>query len=327
MTLILLPQPKSAWRTPSLSRPKDFAGNEDQTRFSLTARLSDGHIVWRGWFDDRDDADAFLWAIASGTLRQQPDLWRMPAPWWDPYLDADLTYEFATVTFIVTTGAGTYNTPSDWDQFNNSVQVIAGGVTGTTGGAAFAYPGGAGGGYSASSNLTISGSVSLAVGGLGGSTWFNGASAGAATVSATTATNTGNGATKYNGGSGGGGDAGTGSSGGGGGAAGPHGNGNNGTNTGTLGGTGGSGDAGFGGGGGDNSAGGNGTEFDATHGCGGGGCGGRSGGGGRAGGYYGAGGGGAGKSTPSPGSGIQGLIVVTYTPVSIFSFNLAAIGM
>ena len=39
-------------------------GIENQTRFRLTARLHDGHIAWKGYFDDRDDADAFLAALA-----------------------------------------------------------------------------------------------------------------------------------------------------------------------------------------------------------------------------------------------------------------------
>lgn len=96
-------------------------------------------------------------------------------------------------------------------------------------------------------------------------------------------------------------------------------------------GTGGAGDAGFGGTGGTDAAGGNGTEWDATHGSGGGG--GASGNVSFAGGSYGGGGSGIGMSTgaASGGAGAAGLIVITYTPVpvtvSLGVTNSAAPGM
>lgn len=309
---LLLPVPRAEWRAPSLAQPKDFAGNENQTRFRLTARLDDGYVVWRGWFDDRDEADAFLWALATEQLEHEPALWRLPTPMWDPDLGEGLRYEFASVTFLTTTGSGTYNTPTDWDNTNNNVQMIAGGNNGNTSTVNFAADGGIAGGFSRTDTLTIAGALQIQVGAANtGSTWFNGANVAGATVSATTGTNTGNGTVKRNGGTGGAANQGTGLSGGGGGAGGPSGNGVAGS-----GGNGGSGDAGAGGaGGGPFSAGQPGTQFDATHGCGGGGGGGQGGASGGNGGFYGGAGGGSGKSLQSPGVGRQGIIVVTYQPI------------
>ena len=51
---LLLPMRPAEWRQPS--QRKAIFGIEDQTRFRLTARLNDGFIAWRGWFDSREDA-------------------------------------------------------------------------------------------------------------------------------------------------------------------------------------------------------------------------------------------------------------------------------
>ena len=57
---MLLPQKRKEWIASS-QRSTTF-GIENQTRWRLDARLNDGHLVWRGWFDDREDCDEFLWA-------------------------------------------------------------------------------------------------------------------------------------------------------------------------------------------------------------------------------------------------------------------------
>lgn len=311
---LLLPVPRHEWREPSHARPKDFLGNQDCTRFSLTARLDDGHVVWRGWFDDRDDADAFLWALANETIEQEPELWRMPMPGWYPGLGEGVHYEFLTTTFVTNTATVSFDTPTDWDNSNNTIRCLAGGTNGLTSASLFAADGGIGGGYSSSTAVTLAGTFQIQIGAAnGGSTFFNGANVAGATVSATVGTNTGNGATKRNGGSGGTGNQGTGLSGGGGGCAGPTGAGGAGS-----GGSGGTGDGGVGGaGGGSFSAGAAGTQFDATHGCGGGGGGGQGGASGGSGGSYGGAGGGSGKSLQNPGLGRQGMIVVSYQPVVV----------
>jgi hypothetical protein len=42
---LLLPVRKRDWNLPSRAQQKDAVGNEDQTRFRITARLHDGHMV------------------------------------------------------------------------------------------------------------------------------------------------------------------------------------------------------------------------------------------------------------------------------------------
>lgn len=220
-------------------------------------------------------------------------------------------------TFLTTTGANTWTVPADWNNSFNTIEVLGGGAS---------YSGdinklsGGGGAYSKISNLTLTpgASINYTVGvgssnnGTNVDTWFNGTTIGNASVSAAGgghggagvggATASGVGTTKFAGGAGGG----AGGSGAGG-AAGPSGAGGAGSGA-----NGGTGDNGSGGAGGTvgSHTGGNGTEFDATHGSGGGGY-------GAAGGTSGAGGnyGGGGGSTSVQGdgqSGIQGLIYVAY---------------
>jgi hypothetical protein len=197
---LLLPQRKNEWRTPSNAQRKDHLGNENQTRFRLTGRLHDGHIAWRGWFDDREDADAFLLAVLTGSILVERELWRLPTPNWHPDFGEHLTYEFATVTFITTTGAGTFTVPGDWNSATNTVGALGGGAGAGRGQSGVGNrSGGGGGAYSESANLslTIGASISVQVGasgagatvvnttgGVGGDTWFNGVSLGAATIGA-----------------------------------------------------------------------------------------------------------------------------------------------
>lgn len=397
-TRFLMPVHAAEWRAPSRALPKDELGNSNVTRFRLTARINDGHIVWRGWFDDRGDADAFLWALARGTLRIERELWDLPVETWTPRegygrlgwrpdLGEHLSYEFATQTFLTApTGSNqTYSVPSDWNSANNTIDTIAAGGSGgasiaNSAGAFRSAAGGGGGAWNRVSNLSLTpggsatyqiGSAgtaatatgtSVTAGNAGGDSWFNGATIGASSVGskagagggASTSTNSSGGAggvgasgvgsSSNNGGRGGNYTGGGGSSGspctGGGGAAGASGAGNNGVDLASLGTTatnGGSGDAGSGGAAGTTNGGngGNGTEYDATHGSGGGGASAthastnQTGG---TGGLYGAGGGAActfnsGAGTNTSGAGRQGMIVVTYTPLSVFGGNMPMLGM
>src|SRR5215472_3001634 len=180
---LLLPQRRLEWDQPS---QRVGFGIPDQTRFRLTAFLDDGAIRWRGWFDDREDADAFLFAMACGSLHYERELWRLPNPWWHPDLGEGVHYDFATVTFL-TSSPGTnvsWPVPSDYNSANNLAETVAGGGGGGSG------TGGAGGGaYSAIANLTLtpSGTATRRVGVAGaggvagsgsgvtgGDSWFNG---------------------------------------------------------------------------------------------------------------------------------------------------------
>lgn len=379
----LLPVPKSQWRSPSASVPRDQMGNETtKTYFIAKARIHDGHVVWRGVFEDRDDFDAFLWSIATGRLACEPDVWRLPTPQWHPDICDDAVFEFATQTFLTTAGSNqTYTIPVDWGNATNSIECVGGGASGAGGKATISSmyaTGGGGGGYGRIENASYSpgASITYRVGSGGGTsttdgvngseTYFDSVTYSGAPVGGSYGLK-GNKASGGPGGSAGGSGVGTftftgGASGGitgssitaavagtgGGGAAGPNGNGNDGvsspkgTSTSTSGGSGDAGSGGSGGAGGVGTAtaGGNGTEWSGSYGCGGGG------GGsyrvtaaaaavGASGGNYGAGGGGAasvssatGNSTS--GAGIQGLIVVTYTPGALFSManiNIPILGL
>lgn len=365
---LLLPQRRLEWAAPSLAQPKDQLGNENQRRFSLTARTSDGLAYWRGWFDDREDFDAFLFALHAGSLIQEPALWDIPRPAWHPDLgELPLVYYALTQIFIVT---GTSSTsPSDWPNASNTVAAIGGGGSGGAYKGSGRATGGGGAEYRASSNFSVAtpgtttfsyvigqGGASVdentASAGLNGNngtdTTFNSttvvAKAGQAGTFGTTSTESGGtggtggtGAAAHNdGGRGGNMTSGVPGSTGGGGAGGPTGAGGNGTDTtGGVPSGGGAGDGGSGGSGGTGAigsgtqtggAGGNGTEFDATHGSGGGGGNGSSSSSsviatGGAGGNYGAGGGGGLNTNTSfthgvSGVGIQGIVYLSYTPIT-----------
>jgi hypothetical protein len=357
---MILPQvPKSQWMTPSQAQPKTHLGHENHTRFRITARLNDGHPVWTGWFDDRDDADAFLHAIATDTLHIQPALWTLPTPMWTPGMAEQLSYHFSTTVYLTNTGQTSYTTPLDWSPIN-TVECIAGGGGG---GCGQEYNnggnGGGGGAYSSGTVVTIGPNTTITInigaagnainqnggaGTNGGSTWFNGSSLASSSVGAQYGfgggsgtgspdftyggqASAGTGTTLYSGGNGGRHSYG---GGGGGGAAGPFGAGGAGTNSNQAsGGTGGQGDNGHGGaGGGQNQSGSSGNEYYSGLGCGGGGGGGggdsaQS--GGSNGGYYGAGGGAGGQSTSgwyNGGGGTQGFMVLTYTPGTAGFFSL-----
>jgi len=189
------------------SQRKTLFGEANKTRFKITATLNDGYVVWRGWFDDRDDADAFLFAQATGSLINDRGLWDLPNDTWTPQHDfinvgwrpefyPDISYEFATQRFLTSTSASnqTDTVPSDWNSSNNTIEVIASGAggipaDGTYGGGV----GGGGGGYSKATNvsLTPGGSVTffLQAGGAtstsGSNCWYNGATIGASSVGAT----------------------------------------------------------------------------------------------------------------------------------------------
>ena len=373
---ILPPVPMQQWREPSAAIARDQMGNKSvETRFRLSSVLDDGFRRWTGWFDSRDDLDAFLYAIAVGTINARPELWRLPSPEWVPGLEEGAILEFATVTFYTSpTGSNqTWTRPADWNNANNTIEILgAGGSGAARNGSVEHAVGGGGGQYRKATNFTASashtyqlgaggaavspGSSTSSNGNAGGNTWFDGTTFAGATLSAQGGSggvsgagsqtggaggSTGTGGTGNNGGAGGnltGASGGGGSGGGGaGGAAGAGNAGVSASTTGTFDATnGGSGDAGSGGSAGTagtatGGAGGNGTEWDASHGSGGGGGGaartGSSTGG--SGGNYGGGGGGVrGNSVPvTSGAGIQGLMVVTYTPALLFPGNLAMIGM
>ena len=187
----LMAVPHREWMPPSRAQQKTFCGDEDRTRFRLRAKTHDGYVVWTGWFEDRNDADAFLFALVSGSLIYERELWRLPTPEWHPGVSPDLFYNFVTQTILTTTGSNqTYTSPSDWNNSSNQIECLgAAGSGGTRISASGHGAGGGAGAYSAITNFTfaspgtttatyrvgsggagVSGSTA---GNAGGPTWFN----------------------------------------------------------------------------------------------------------------------------------------------------------
>jgi hypothetical protein len=307
---LLMPMARREWIASSQRPSFEPLAHGTLTRYKLTARLHDGHPAWVGWFDDREDADAFLFSAASGTLLYERELWDLPSPHWRPGMGEELAYEFATLVFLTapTGSTQTYTSPIDWNNLNNSISTIGGGASGATNGAT-AASGGGGAAFNKTTNFSFAtpgtttatyqiaasaaGVSGTADGTAGNSSWFNGTTLGGSTVGSVGGSqglsnagpggaggvgSSGKGSSNNNGGTGGTVSAGsTSCASGAGGAAGPNGNGSNGVNnstanSSTAGGNGGAsgGGAGSAGGGASSSAGGNGTEFDASHGSGGG---------------------------------------------------------
>jgi sugar lactone lactonase YvrE len=245
----------------------------------------------------------------------------------------------AQTTVIFLTSGTSWTVPSNWNNANNTVEVIgAGGAHKSSS----ATAGAGGGSYSKANNLTLTPNSSVpynvGISGLvspGESTWFGSTSRSSALVAAaggcnatsssncTNSTSANIGSLIYAGGKGGNDGYSAGFAAGGGGAAGPHGGGSRGQDSGQYsGGSGGAGDNGYGGAGGADSngpasPGGAGGEYTSTTGGtagsgGGGGAGSNRNGGGSTGGAYGGGAGGG--NTSGTVSGGKGLIVVTYAP-------------
>ena len=353
---ILMPVPRREWMPSSQAMEKDQLGNQNRQLWQITARLNDGHIVWRGTFEDRDEADAFLHALLWARMGGPPvprELWDLPTPSWFPGLGELITYEFASPIIIV---SGTSQTsPSDYNNSNNSWQALGGGASGgATSSGTVVATGGGGGEYRKITNFSVatpgttafnytigpggtavSTSGSNANGNDGTQTTFNTSSliakpgikgaAGFQPQNGGAGGAGGTGAAANNNGGAGGNVSNTSSSSGGGAAGSAAATGGAGVNSSSSSPTaGGNSNTATGGAGGttNGAAGGNGTDFDGTHGSGAGG-GASTGSGGAAtagaGGNYGAGGGGARASAGNlgtSGAGIQGIIWGIYVPVS-----------
>lgn len=321
------------WREPSLSMPRDFLGNPEWwTRFTVSAATQDGKVFWKGTFESRDDADAFLFAAVKHTLRVERALHDLPRPMWSPgfYPDDLIVWQYATINYF-TSGTST-TIPSDWNNSINTITAIGG--AGSAGSSTFdgknwtSANGGGGGACSRISNQSYTASATRtrqigaadqdtflkaddnstnAILAKGGTAYSGGGSGGAA--------GSGVGTTKFSGGN-------TGSSsgaqgGGGGGAASYTANGNSGSGTG-------GGNSGSGAGGGSTGGiGGNGTELGSSNGAGAGGGGGDGAGGGNGGNYGGSGGGAGAGAGAAGGTSRGGILAMEYTPAAASSMKNA----
>ena len=145
----IVPAPKRDWMPSSQSLKKDQLGNVNRCRHRIRAYRY-GQKVWDGWFDDREDFDAFLEGIATGFLKYDRYLWRLPTPAWSSDLGDGLQYDFATYYYFTTTDTATaWTFPVGYNDSNNQHHIIgaggAGGVARAPSGACNASGGGAGG--------------------------------------------------------------------------------------------------------------------------------------------------------------------------------------
>jgi hypothetical protein len=208
---VLLPQPEREWRTPS--QRQSTYGIESRTWFSLVAFTSDGDSYWQGWFESQEDADAFLYHLATGGP-MPPEIRRLPqkpsyphtgfynswyparyyGEWYEDFRELPLTYKYAVTSFLTSpTGSNqTYTKPSNWNNADNSIKLLGAGSAGANSdGTAKSGGAGAGAAYSDISNLTLSGDATYQIGAgstsagvAGGDTWFNGANLAASSVGA-----------------------------------------------------------------------------------------------------------------------------------------------
>lgn len=353
---ILMPMRRLSWMQPSHAQPKTTEGDPPCLNgWWIKAVLADGHVRWQGFFDDREDADAFFFAAIMGSLNHEPALWDLPRPCYCPDHGEGATFLIAA--FSILTSGTTYTVPSDYNSLT-TLNGIGGGAHGLAGGTTDGGGSGGGGASAAVPALALTASQTTYIkigsaGASGGDTWFNRLSNIAPTDPADgilakgASTYTGGqasaciGTTKYNGGNGratssrdsgcgGGGAGGTTAAGGTGSAS--H------SNRGGTGGDGGAASGGAGGNSGSGTIGGAngaaGTTWNGTTGAGGGGEGVALGDAthkkGGDGGNYGAGGGGGSTTYTTPGNGKQGVLYFEYLPglTSITTMrNLAMMGM
>lgn len=124
----LVPVPKKEWVLPSDFTYRDDFGNLGiRTKFFITGRLDDGHKVWSTEFEDREDFDAFLYALHAGTLKTEKSLWKLPTNEWHDGLNEGIKYEFTTGIFYTIQGAGSFTVPTDWNSNQNVIYCIGGG--------------------------------------------------------------------------------------------------------------------------------------------------------------------------------------------------------
>jgi IPT/TIG domain len=74
-TKYLKPIPRKQWYGP---HPYGPDVKLEFNTWIAQAYRADHSMVWHGHFEDRDDADAFMWALYSGTLKNDPYLKRLP---------------------------------------------------------------------------------------------------------------------------------------------------------------------------------------------------------------------------------------------------------
>jgi len=186
-TKYLKPIPRNQWYGP---HPYGPDVNLHFQTWVAQAFRSDRSMVWHGHFEDRDDADAFMWALYSGTLKTDPYLKRLPVycytfdqrqipircpSGFDPDMLDDLGIMYNMVTNIgIGPSSGTWTAPGDCyglaSRAGEFVDCIGPGGGGAGSNLGTQAGGGGGGGAARLYNLALSPSqgVSFGVGAGGG---------------------------------------------------------------------------------------------------------------------------------------------------------------
>jgi len=206
---ILLPLRRCEWMQPSQRRftKPAFRSVEDHKFWILEARLHDGHVIWCGRFDDREDVDAFLFACVTGSIRYERELWNLSVPNWNADIsEYDSTF-YVFISQVLSSGAGsgnqTFNTPRNYNSIGSVWRVTAAGGSAGCSDVGTGHFGNAGGGGGAAFNqvlnLSLGGTATYNIpagttgghvtsvntaanGATGADGWFNGTTLGGSSV-------------------------------------------------------------------------------------------------------------------------------------------------
>ena len=117
-------------------------------------------IIWQGHFEDREDADEFMWAVYSGTIKSDPYLKRLPiyCPDFDPDMLRDPSIHYNMVSNIgIGPSSGNWGSPGDCYGLANRagefVDCIAAGGSGSAATPGNLISGGGGGGFARRTDL------------------------------------------------------------------------------------------------------------------------------------------------------------------------------
>jgi IPT/TIG domain len=148
------------------------------------AYRADHSMLWRGFFEDREDADAFMWALATGDIRYDRYLRQLPT--YDHEFDLgmldDPSISYNMVSMIgIGPSSGNWGVPGDCNGISGKPGeyidcIAAGGAGGVGAGPLAKCTGGGGGGFARiySVNLQPGGAYPYGVGSGGASVNFTG---------------------------------------------------------------------------------------------------------------------------------------------------------